>query len=59
MSDNIFKRAVLSASLSRRISDKNIKMTDEFRDDLLKNKLTLVGGADEATSAITKAKSEG
>ena len=59
MSDNIWKRAVLSASLSRRISDKNIKMTDEFRDDLLKNKLTLIGGADEATSAITKAKSEG
>ena len=59
MSDNIWKRAVLSASLSRRISDKNIKMTDEFRDELLMNKLTLIGGRDSATNTIGSAKEGG
>ena len=59
MSDNIWKRAVLSASLSRRISDKNIKMTDEFRDDLLMNKLTLIGGRDSATKTMAEAKEGG
>ena len=59
MSDNIWKRAVLSASLSRRISDKNIKMTDEFRDELLMNKLTLIGGRDSAIKTISDSKADG
>ena len=59
MSDNIWKRAVLSASLSRRISDKNIKMTDEFRDELLMNKLTLIGGRSSATDTVEKAREGG
>ena len=49
MSDNIWKRGVLAASLRRRLSDaKDINLTDETRNILLRNKL--LRQMDEATA---------
>ena len=46
-SDNIWKRAILSASLNRRISDAGIQMTDEGRKALLRTRM--LRQMDEAT----------
>ena len=59
MSDNIWKRAVLSASLKRRISDGDFAMTDDIRETLLLNRLTAMGGRDSAREAISNAKEAG
>ncbi len=39
MSDNLWKKSVLSASLKRRLSDAGIEMTEEARNTLLRNRL--------------------
>tara|TARA_A100001391_G_C5081418_1_gene280054 strand:- start:762 stop:4127 length:3366 start_codon:yes stop_codon:yes gene_type:complete len=59
MSDNIFKRAVLSASFNRRISDANLRMTDEIREGLLVNKITRMRNRETALEAVKKAKDDG
>ena len=59
MSDNIFKRAVLSASLKRRISDGSYEMTDDIREKLLLNRLTRIGGREQAVKSIEEAKAAG
>jgi len=56
MSDNIFKRAVLSASFKRRMSDANLGMTEEIREGLLLNKLTRDGDRSTAQTVINRAK---
>ena len=59
MSDNIFKRAVLSASFNRRISDGDFAMTDEIREGLLVNKITRMRNRETALEAVKKAKDDG
>jgi hypothetical protein len=59
MSDNIWKRAVLATSLTRRISDKKIGVTDDMRLQLLKNKMSREMDRTEVDSSIAKAQEEG
>tara|TARA_R100001443_G_scaffold117258_1_gene140929 strand:+ start:1962 stop:5309 length:3348 start_codon:yes stop_codon:yes gene_type:complete len=61
MSDNIWKRAVLSASLKRRISDIGFQMTDDIREKLLANRIFRMGGNSRADvrKIIDDAKQEG
>ncbi len=59
MSDNIFKRAVLSASFKRRMSDANLEMTEEIREGLLLNKLTRIGDRPTAITVMDNAKKGG
>ena len=59
MSDNIWKKAVLAASLTRRISDKNIAVPDDVRLQLLKNKMSREMDRNTVEIAIRDAQADG
>jgi len=55
MSDNMFKQGMLSASLSRRISDAGLPVTSEIRTTLLKNKIMETSSLQNAENIINNA----
>ncbi len=54
-SDNFFKRAVIAASLRRRVSDANLPMSDRLKQLMLRNRMSRQMSAEQVDEVLSKA----